>query len=626
MFASVFFILHLTLRVHAQSIELNPIVVTATRQAQRANESIASITVIEREELDQFGANTLGEIISRNAGVEFSRQGASGSAETVFIRGANGGHTLVLIDGVRFGSVSLGTSALEAIPMEQIKRIEILRGPGSALYGSDAIGGVINVITKNIADGASPSTGAMAGVGTQGTYVTHASLAQKNGATSLGLNVGVSGSDGINSLTTQTNPAFNADRDGYYNKNFGLKIEHALENNLLIGAGVLDSRNKNRYDAYQYDALFNKVNASLDYQRNHHVTESNVYTKFSPSANWSSTLRLSNGTDTDAQPSSTKDAANDSYKTTQRQYMWQNDVKLALGQALLLLERVEQKLDSNQSYTLNERSVNSYAAGWNGRWGSNNFQFNLRQDRNSQYGNKNSEFIGYGYQFTTSWNMAASYGTAFKAPTFNDLFYPVTPGVGGGNANLKPEDATNREVSLRYDTDKVQGHLTYFDNKIKNLIQWADDGTGAWYPTNLASASIKGEELGVSVQVHAWKYKVDLTLQDPKDDSNGLQLVSRAKRYATLGSVYSQAEYKLGVDLKAVGSRYYDPTTPTLMGGYSVFNLFGEYKIAKNWKAFARLDNVLDRSYELAHVSTSPAAVYGVPGRSAFVGIRYAAN
>ena len=175
--------------------------------------------------------------------------------------------------------------------------------------------------------------------------------------------------------------------------------------------------------------------------------------------------------------------------------MWQNDVKLALGQALLLLERVEQKLDSNQSYTLNERSVNSYAAGWNGRWGSNNFQFNLRQDRNSQYGNKNSEFIGYGYQFTTSWNMAASYGTAFKAPTFNDLFYPVTPGVGGGNANLKPEDATNREVSLRYDTDKVQGHLTYFDNKIKNLIQWADDGTGAWYPTNLASASIKGEEL-----------------------------------------------------------------------------------------------------------------------------------
>lgn len=609
--------------IQAQDIEINPVIVTATRQEQRANESIASVSVIERDEIIQAGVNTLGELLSKGPGVEFSRQGSPGSAETVFIRGANGGHTLVLIDGVRIGSASLGTTALEAIPLEQVQRIEVLRGPGSALYGSDAIGGVINVITMNAKSSNAPAIAGSVSVGTQKTFATHVSTSHKFEATSLTLNAGVTGSAGINSLLTTTNPGYNADKDGHKSQNFGLNFVHRLDKTFQVGGGLLNSKTKSNYDAYQTDVGWNRVNGNLNYLRTHEVFAANAYAKFSPTEKWDATLRVANSVDSDEQTSSSVGSPNDRYKTSQNQYTFQNDISMPVGKGLLLVERLEQKLDSNNIYSIYDRTVDSYAAGWNGKLGRSSLQLNLRQDHNSQYGEKASQFFGYGYQISTAWSLATSYGTAFKAPTFNDLYFPVTPFVGGGNPNLKAEEAVNREVNLRFNYGNIKGHWTHFDNRIKNLIQWADDGTGAWFPANIASASIKGEEIGVAVQVNAWRFRADLTFQDPKDDQTNTRLMSRAKRYGTFVSNYSTTDYKLGAELRLVGSRFYDPSTPTLMGGYSLFNLFGEYTLNKDLKAFARLDNVFNRSYELAHVSSAPIAVYGVPGRTAFVGVRF---
>jgi len=603
--------------------EITPVIVTATRQEQRANESIASVSVIERDDIAQMGVNTLGELLSKGPGIEFSRQGSPASAETVFIRGANGGHTLVLIDGVRIGSASLGSTALESIPLEQVHRVEVLRGPGSALYGSDAIGGVINVITLSGKNTNASTIAGSVGMGTSNTFATHVSTSRKLDATSLSVHAGTSGSAGINSLLTTTNPGYNADKDGYKSQNFGLNAAHQVDRNLQFGGGFLNSKTTSHYDAYQTDSSWNRVNGILNYVRMHEITSGNVYAKFSPAQKWDSTLRVANSVDADEQTSSSAGSPNDRYKTTQNQYTLQNDITLPVGKGLFLVERLEQNLDSNSTYSIYDRTVDSYAAGWNGRLGRNSIQLNLRQDHNSQYGQKMSQYFGYGYQISSAWSVATSYGTAFKAPTFNDLYFPVTPFVGGGNPNLKPEEAVNREVSLRFDNGALQGHLTHFDNRIKNLIQWADDGTGAWYPANIASASIKGEELGVTAKIGAWKHKADLTFQDPKDDVTNARLMSRAKRYATLSSNYSTVGYKLGAELRIVGSRYYDPSTPTVMAGYSLFNMYGEFKLNKEWNAFARVDNVFDRNYELAHVSSAPSAIYGVPGRTAFVGVRY---
>jgi len=609
--------------VQAEGSEQNLIVITASRQEQRANDSIASLTVIDRQTIDQFGASTLGEVLSRSAGVEFSRQGGPGAAETVFTRGTNGGHTLVLIDGIRVGSSSLGTTAVEAIPLEQVERVEVLRGPGSALYGSDAIGGVVNVITKT-GQSNSPAVLASVGSGSNGVYATHVGLNKKNEQTAYSLIAGLSGFQGINSLATSTNPAYNSDRDGYANRNFGLNVNHVISDAFQVGAGVLSARSQSRYDAYQTNQLWQKVNGRLDYKRTHEVSQANVYATLKPLANWTSTFRLADAMDTDEQLSSSVGGDNDRFKTVQKQFTFQNDVRLPVGKALLLVERLEQKLSSNNIYSLYERNIDSYAAGWTGQVEKNSFQFNLRQDKSSQYGNKDSQYFGYGYKLTPQWGMATSYGTSFKAPTFNDLYYPVTPGVGGGNPNLKPEEATSREVSVRYEGTQAQGHLTHFDNRINNLIQWADDGSGAWYPTNIAAARIKGQEFGASIQNRSWRYKLDLTLQNPIDTSTGIRLMSRAKRYATMSSIYSNQQFKAGAELRMVGHRYYDPTTPTRMSGYALVNLFSEMQLNTDWKLFGRIDNLLNKNYELAHSASPPVAVYGVPGRTLFVGLRYA--
>jgi vitamin B12 transporter len=398
------------------------------------------------------------------------------------------------------------------------------------------------------------------------------------------------------------------------------EVSHALQ----IGAGVMSTRSESRYDAYQTNQLWQKVNGRLDYKRTHEVSQANVYATIRPMTNWTSTLRVADAADADEQLSSSAGGANDRYKTSQKQFTFQNDIKLPVGKALVLVERLEQKLSSNNIYSLYERSVDSYAVGWTGRVEKSSFQFNLRQDKNSQYETKDSQYFGYGYQLTPEWGVATSYGTSFKAPTFNDLYFPVTPGVGGGNSNLKPEAATAREVSVRYDAGQAQGHLTHFDNRINNLIQWADDGTGAWFPTNIASARIKGEELGISIRNRSWLYKADLTFQNPLDTSTGMRLISRAKRYATFSSIYSNDQYKVGTELRLVGHRYYDPSTPTRMSGYSVVNVFSEFRLNTDWKLFGRIDNILNENYEIAHASTPPVAVYGVPGRTVFVGLRYA--
>lgn len=609
--------------VRAEGSEQNSIVITASRQEQRANESIASMTVIDRQTIDQFGTSTLGEVLSRSAGVEFSRQGGPGAAETVFTRGTNGGHTLVLIDGIRVGSSSLGTTAVEAIPLEQVERVEVLRGPGSALYGSDAIGGVVNIITKT-GQAKRPAVMGSVGYGSNGAYATHVGINKTNDQTTYSLIAGLSGFDGINSLVTATNPAYNSDRDGYANRNFGANVTHAISDAFQVGAGVLSARSQSRYDAYQTNQLWQKVNGHLDYKRTHEVNQASLYATLKPLTNWTSTFRLADAMDSDEQLSSSVGGDNDRYKTTQKQYTFQNDVTLPVGKALLLVERLEQKLNSNNIYSLYERNIDSYAVGWTGRVEKSSFQFNLRQDKSSQYGDKDSQYFGYGYKLTPQWGVATSYGTSFKAPTFNDLYYPITPGVGGGNPSLKPEEATSREVSVRYEGAQAQGYLNHFDNRITNLIQWADDGTGAWYPTNIAAARIKGQELGASIQNRSWRYKLDMTFQNPIDTSTGVRLMSRAKRYATLSSIYSNDQYKAGAELRMVGHRYYDPTTPTRMSGYSLVNLFSELRLSPDWKLFGRIDNLLNKKYELAHSSTSPAAVYGVPGTTLFIGLRYA--
>ena len=615
---------------HSQEISQTPaVMVTATRQAQRVDESIATVTLLERSDIEQAGpASTLGELLGTIPGIEFNRAGGRGSEESVYLRGTNSGHALILVDGMRIGSATYGTTSLQMIPLNQVERIEILRGPASAIYGSDAIGGVIQVFTRKGKD--VPLLAATIGTGTQGSYETSLAHGNRIGNFCYSLKTGTTGTSGINSILTAGNPAYNPDKDGYSARNFGLDMAYKLDPRLEVGAGYLNSFSKAGYDAYQtLLPSYLSVNADLNYKMRHETTGANVYARVMPLDAWTSTLRIAQGLDRTESPASIVGDPLNVFKTTQNQYSWQNDIRLPVGQALLLVERLEQEVAATRNYSQRSRTIDSLALGWNGRLGNHSLQVNFRSDENSQFGTHDTYLLGYGYRLNPGWNIAASYGTAFKAPTMNDLYFPITPGAGGGNPNLAPEKSTSAELALRYETAGLRGSVTYFDNRIKNLIDWANtsaDPMSYYYtPTNIGKVRINGVEIAAGTTLGRWKLDAALTLQDPRDEQTDEQLRRRAKYFGRLAAVYNGGAYSIGSELKFVGKRYDDPHYLTHlnqveMGAYEVLNLFADYRINRSLQAFARIDNLFDRHYEVAKDTTT---AYGVPGVSAFAGLRY---
>lgn len=605
---------------------LDPVVVTATRQSQRANEAIAEVTIIERQDIEQVGpAATLGELLGRTAGVEFGRSGGRGADESVFIRGTNSGHALILLDGMRVSSATTGATALQMIPLAQIERIEVLRGPASALYGSDAIGGVIQIFTK--APGDAPRLSAQVGAGSASTYETSLAHANRIGNLSYSIKGGISGTQGINAIESPKYPGYNPDRDGYRNSNLNLNASYNFSKDAEVGAGVFNSVSTNRYDAYKWDPnAFVNVDARLDYQMKHRVSGAFAYASLAPTSFWKSTLKLAQGEDRTESPESVIGDPVSFFKTTQKQYTWQNDLKLPLGSALVALERLEQEVDSTKNYSRKARTIDSALLGWNAVLGSHAFQANLRSDDNSQFGQRETWLLGYGYQLAPSWRLAGSYGTAFKAPTMNDLYFPFTAGVGSGNANLKPEESRNAEASLRFQQGATQARITYFRNKINNLIEWTTDpNTFFSTPANVGQAIIDGIEISAGTTLGSWLLNANATFQDPRDQDHHQQLRRRAKAFGLVSATYVAGAFRGGIEFKAVGGRYDDPHWQTglnqvHMGGYALTNLFANYAFNKEWQAFARVDNLFDRNYDIAR---STSVIYGTPGLSAFAGVRY---
>lgn len=618
-------------QAHAQELlaSLDTVTITATRQAQKANEAIAEVTVIDKSDIEQAGAAaTLGELLARTAGIELSRSGPRGADESIFIRGTNGGHTLVLVDGVRVGSATTGTTALQMLPLAQVERIEILRGPGSALYGSDAIGGVIQIFTKT--NGDAPRLVVQAGAGNRGEYETSIAHQNRIGQFNYSIKAGAAGGDGINTILSPNYPGYNPDRDGYRKQHLNLNLNYAIRDNVEIGAGYFTANANNQYDAYQYDPGVlpwgANVNAGKDYRMKHRTSGAYAFLDISPTRNWKSSLRIGQGEDRTESPESVIGDPISLFKTTQKQYAWQNDIRLPLGTLLVAAERLEQEVDSTKDYASKSRSINSGLLGWNATIGAHSVQANLRADKNSQFGHRNTWLLGYGYQILPGLRLAASHGTAFKAPTMNELYFPTTPGVGGGNPALRPEESKNTELALRYKAAGKSASLTYFRNRIENLIEWTTHPVTYYStPANVGQVDIEGVELGGGLSAGNWTFNGHATYQDVTDLETGQQLRRRARAFGTLSAIYASGPFRGGVEWKLVGKRQDDPHWQTRqnqvkMSGYTLLNLFAEYEFARDWKLHGRIDNLFDRDYETAK---STNVLYATPGLTAFAGIRY---
>jgi vitamin B12 transporter len=559
-------------------------IVTATRLAQPVSDALRNVTIITAEEIERSGQLTLAQVLQQLGGLEIASSGGHGNAATVLMRGANAAHTLVLVDGIRLQSVTVGTTAFENIPLAQIERIEIVPGPVSSLYGSDAIGGVIQIFTKS-ARGV-PRADVTVAAGTQATRLARASASGSWGDTNATVSAGHFRTDNFN----VTRPGisfgrFNPDRDPYRNSNFSGKLAHRFAAGHELGANAFFSDGEASFD--------NGLDA--DHRTEQELSSYSVYSRnrFAPA--WESLLRVGASRDNSV---SSGDAFQGSFRTDQVQATWQNTFTLGEGASLLAgVEHLEQEVDTSTPYDVTRRTITSAFAGFNGDYGDHGVQASVRRDDNSQFGAPTTGSIAYGYRITPRLRVRGSYGTAFHAPSFNDLYFP-----GFGNPVLEPERSRNREVGIDYQASGHRFAATYFDSRITDLIQFVfDPVTFEGRPENLARARIRGTELSYAGSVAATQVRAKLTLQDPEAQPSGLRLQRRARRHGSVAASRAFGGWRVGAEMVASGERFDSPTeaASSRLAGYAIFNVSIGRDITREWAMDLRWNNVGDKDYEL---------------------------
>jgi vitamin B12 transporter len=571
------------------------VVVTATRLPQQPSQSAQPTTVITAEEIAQSGQQTLVEVLQSLGGVEIAGNGGFGQVSSVFIRGANGNHTLVLVDGIRLNSATAGTTAFENIPLNQIEKIEIVSGPLSGLYGSDAIGGVIQIFTKSVKY--SPSKNITAGAGRYNARTMSGGINSVIKDTEFSLNFGYFETAGFDA-TKATIPfgQHNPDKDGYRNTNISGKVAHHLGDNDEVGIMLFQSEGNTHYD-----------NGPTTDDVNHQTLSAySLYSRNQISKDWQSLIRIGQGED----KSAVTGAFPGFFQTRQPQLTWQNDVKLGPGTAIAGVEYLAQHVTSDTAYTQTYRTIKSWFGGYSGHYGDHGWQANARQDSNSQFGNHTTGILGYAYRLTSALRLRASAGTAFKAPTFNDLYYP-----GFSNPNLQPERSRNKEAGLDYQVGDHRFRATYFINQITDLIVF---DIATFVPRNLSQARIKGTEFSYQGDWGGLRANAHVTFQNPIDDATGQLLQRRAREHGTLSITKAVGPWSVGTEIVASGARFDSNTEDpaTRMHGYGLVNLIASYKLSQEWLIRARWNNIFNRDYELAQF-------FNTPGSNLFVTLQY---
>ena len=577
--------------------QLPDVVVSATRNLTRTDELVSDVVVINRAEIEKSSGRTLPELLARVPGVQFNSNGGLGQSSSIIIRGTEARHTLLLIDGVRYGSATLGTPIFDNIPVDMIERIEIVKGPASALYGSSAVGGVVQIfLRKGVPGTSSFSPYAAFTLGSESFAQFAAGFSGVNEALSYSVGLQKTRVTGI-SATNSKVPfgSFNPDNDGYTQDSFNASFGYQFNKTWKIDAGFLQSDGVVRID----DGLNRDSRSAVRSTVARGGIEAQVLNS------WKSQLRFSQSADVSRAIVATPANLPGLFKTTQDQLIWQNDVATPIGVALIGLETLTQKVDSTTRYAVMQRDVTSYFVGLNGSAGKHSWQANSRRDNNSQFGNSMTGFAGYGYSLTPAWRLNASYGTSFVAPSFNQLYFP-----GFGNAALQPERAKNYDLGLTWSEADHTVKVVRFDNRIRGFI------TNTTLPINVPQARIDGVTLAYTGVFGALSVNASADTLNPRNELTGKTLVRRSKNVQRLGVDYETGAWNLGTTVLMAGESFNDAANTQKLDNYTTADLYADYKINKDWKLQAKLNNLMDKKYETS-------LGYNQPGRGLFVTLRW---
>ncbi|NBF03308.1 TonB-dependent receptor [Pseudomonas sp. Fl5BN2] len=597
-----------------QALKLPETLISANRQVQARNDSSAANSVFTREEIDRLQPSSLIDLLQRVPGVQVAQSGGRGSPPNIFIRGTNSAQSLVLVDGQRISSSSSGDSNLQFISVDQIERVEVLRGSRSALYGSDALGGVIQIFTRRGAE--SGLHGRMrVGVGSNQTWERSLGLSGGDQQTRFSLGASLDETAGID-WTRESFPS-DADHDGYRNKSLSFTLSHALSDDLEVGFNLLDNRGRTRYD-----------NPFGRYDSNYNVFEQDPYTDFSVSSasgyldatindRWQSRIELGHSENRDLKRDKLSDERS-VFNTYRDSLNWQNDLRLNDQNSLIVgADWYEDRLNTSPARFAEDSRWNR-AAFIQHRFRGDSFstELGLRRDQNQQYGGQNTWSGTFTLPLNPDNDLLLSYSEGFRAPNFSDLYYP-----GYDNPNLKPEHSKSYELQWRSQlSESSRLEASLYRTDIKDAIT----PDARYRPQNIGSARINGFEASLKQEILGWQSNLGLAIIDPRDRDTGHTLNRRARRTLSLDLDRQFDRLGLGASWQAISSSYNDMGNRFSIPGYSLFGLRSSWAVNNEIKLDLKLDNLFDKSYTRALYSYQGSDYgYRTEGRTWMLGVTW---
>jgi vitamin B12 transporter len=584
--------------------ELEDVVVTATRTSQPVDEALASVTVITRGQIESRQARSIEDLLLGVEGLAIGNSGGPGRLTSFFVRGTDSDHLLVLVDGIRVGSATAGTVALQNLPLEQIERIEFVRGPRSSLYGSEAVGGVLQLFTRR--GGGPLSADFSISGGSYGTLQGAASLHGGGDHAWFSLQGSGNSIDGFNACTGSSIEFAGCfteepDDDAYKYNSIAVRGGYHFGTASAPGTGI--------------EGSFWRTASKVDYDgsiTNHSdLTQQVAGVTLTQPFNSGARVTLRAGRAWDISDDFLGSVFIGNFETRRDTAGVQLDLPVAHAQVLTLgVDYQNDNVSGSTPYHVTSRADTGLFAQYTATAGPWRLETSARSDDNQQFGQHFTGSAAVGYQVSSSWGLVAQYGTAFRAPTFNELYYPIF-----GNSALDPEASRSAELAAKGQAGALRWRVSLFDTRIDDLIGF--DATFA--PANIDRAHIVGTEVGGTLARNDWTVDAGLTFLDPESAAgatDGNQLPRRPRFTGHLDVERRIQKWTLGARLASEGSRYDDSANTRKLDGFTLLGLRAEYRLASTWRLQARVENLFDTQYETV-------AFYNQPGRAAYLTLRY---
>lgn len=572
-------------------------VVTANRTLQDKFEVLAAVEVFERVDIERIQPLSVGELLNRVAGISITNQGTQAHQTAVQVRGSNSNQVLVLVNGVRVGSATLGVKNVATIPVQLIERVEIVRGPRASLWGSDAIGGVIQIFTRDY-DAGEGQIGAK--LGNDNYWQTYAALGFGSEQHKYTLSASAEASDGFDIIVPASDNPYGInqpDDDGYHQESIALNGLSQFTDTFSVELNGQYDQGKTEIDA-SFGGDENEFENHHFMMRNHWQL-SHVYLQLS--------LANSKDSNHDNQDKLVSGLGNNHFETKRNQASFLAQYPISDSTELLAgAEWYDEEIDSNNAYSTDDRDANAFSLAARHQVNALSFEASVRRDEVGDIDAETTYQGAVGYQINSNLLISLNHGTGFKAPTFNDLYYPW-----GGNPNLEAETAENTEIITKYRDDIWSVEVSLYHTNYDNLIEWApidpSDPFSLWQPENIAEARIKGAEVTADLYLGDFSHQITMSHIDAENEKTKNQLYRRPYFSSNYNVNYQLEDWDLSADIVYKGHR--TDTNNRRLSSYTLLNIAASYTLTSQVTLLAKINNLTDKDYE--QVSEYPGAERG---------------